>query len=680
MYDPLGINNAKGSNLPPFDIKLPAGADPLVEAKKTVAKAYDPLKINTESLGKVESFDKNERYDPLGIGAPKQTKSNYQFGKSELEAVKTIGQTGTALVKGVGAFLLGAASQPIAQVMTGKETEPYIKTGNPVIDTPQSFVRAWRSGDTEKAREIRKMVEGKIAYQPTTEHAKWLMEKVAPYITIPAILGNLLEEDEQKALALGKSLSSKMDEKMVNTVSLAIQKAGTPVRYVFDKLGITGTVRDMAKVILELLGFKIGHVGAKSGFGTGKVADVIGNKIKKSVDKFKAQFEEPLGLTKRTAVEQVPEAKIGAVIPEETKVKINAKVKSEEAYQAEAAKEGVIFNGMQESKTAPAQPMFTDPQTKSTFMLNKDETLPEAIARKREQFTDKELPHDFTSEDAATAATYWGNIKPRNKQPVGEQALILEARKYKTLDEFESAVFGGKINDAQLKEMGIEVTGGSKLMPGNIKFPGENSPNYLTDIWNKAQEGGSGTPKGGIPEPPKSPLTKPAKAALDINKKLAEKGLEQLPPEELAQYGTIEKESIIQKVSEAVTTDEKLVVDALMGKKPMPQDVHPQVAFNMVEKLAQERGDFNTLYDLAKSTIAEQRSIAAQTLGASAWEKLKGSFVEKLKTIKRERGKQIKADPEKVTKAKRQIHEETKKVLLNVEELSWNKFLKDIVC
>jgi len=202
----------------------------------------------------------------------------------------------------------------------------------------------------------------------------------------------------------------------------------------------------------------------------------------------------------------------------------------------------------------------------------------------------------------------------------------------------------------------------------------------LTDIWNKAQEGGSGTPKGGTPETPKSPQTKPAKAALDINKKLAEKGLEQLPPEELAQYPTIKQNDIVQKVVDALTTDEKAIIDASLGKRPFPEDVHPQVAFNTVEKLANSRGDIDLLLALEKSPVATQRSLMAQGLGASAWNKLRGSFVEKLKTIRREREKQIKADPEKVTKAKRQIHEETKKVLLNVEELSWNKFLKDIVC
>jgi hypothetical protein len=202
----------------------------------------------------------------------------------------------------------------------------------------------------------------------------------------------------------------------------------------------------------------------------------------------------------------------------------------------------------------------------------------------------------------------------------------------------------------------------------------------LIDIWNKAQEGGSGTPKGGTPETPKSPQTKPAKAALDINKKLAEKGLEQLPPEELAQYPTIKQNDIVQKVVDALTTDEKAIIDASLGKRPFPEDVHPQVAFNTVEKLANSRGDIDLLLALEKSPVATQRSLMAQGLGASAWNKLRGSFVEKLKTIRREREKQIKADPEKVTKAKRQIHEETKKVLLNVEELSWNKFLKDIVC
>lgn len=61
-------------------------------------------------------------------------------------------------------------------------------------------------------------------------------------------------------------------------------------------------------------------------------------------------------------------------------------------YAAEAKKAGVTFNGMQESKTAPPMPVFTDPETKTTFMLNEGESIPEALSRKRQQFAAAKQP------------------------------------------------------------------------------------------------------------------------------------------------------------------------------------------------------------------------------------------------------------------------------------------------
>ena len=61
-------------------------------------------------------------------------------------------------------------------------------------------------------------------------------------------------------------------------------------------------------------------------------------------------------------------------------------------YAAEAKKAGVTFNGMQESKTAPPMPVFTDPETKTTFMLNEGESIPDALSRKRQQFAAAKQP------------------------------------------------------------------------------------------------------------------------------------------------------------------------------------------------------------------------------------------------------------------------------------------------
>ena len=476
--------------------------------------------------------------------------------------------------------------------------------------------------------------------------------------------------------------------------------------------------------------------------------------IKTKVNKFKAQFEEPLGLTKRTAVEQVPEAKTSAVIPEETKtkspeLKTQEKVTESKLSQEPSGVESEVDKTKEIKPSTPEADLIAEARkykTAEEFIEAQGKTVYHGTPSKELNFGEQpignQLPFgvhfqehipvakrfaDGTTKVKPTGneGTIYESIMPKNPLNIDkglfyegtkEFAILKEiAEKSKIKDSKYIIEYKGKV---AIDPMSIFWKRGQQAkldvikdvltkngydqaivygMKGTVDPLGVGAPHYtpavaildksliktkseLTDIWNKAQEGGSGTPKGGTPETPKSPQTKPAKAALDINKKLAEKGLEQLPPEELAQYPTIKQNDIVQKVVDALTTDEKAIIDASLGKRPFPEDVHPQVAFNTVEKLANSRGDIDLLLALEKSPVATQRSLMAQGLGASAWNKLRGSFVEKLKTIRREREKQIKADPEKVTKAKRQIHEETKKVLLNVEELSWNKFLKDIVC
>jgi len=432
--------------------------------------------------------------------------------------------------------------------------------------------------------------------------------------------------------------------------------------------------------------------------------------IKTKVNKFKAQFEEPLGLTKRTAVEQVPEAKTSAVIPEETKtkspeLKTQEKVTESKLSQEPSGVESEVDKTKEIKPSTPEDPLIAEARKYKSAEEFVDKTpsyyhVTEApnIAKiesggfnsnigSMSQKTGVTQKGVFLYDDISPTKSFSKNLKDPKVIETKIEGKVYDANtqsKYGWEDDLQTQEIAKdpKVIEQLRKDGYVGVT--STELGTNATFVFEPSAiktkSQLTDIWNKAQEGGSGTPKGGTPETPKSPQTKPAKAALDINKKLAEKGLEQLPPEELAQYPTIKQNDIVQKVVDALTTDEKAIIDASLGKRPFPEDVHPQVAFNTVEKLANSRGDIDLLLALEKSPVATQRSLMAQGLGASAWNKLRGSFVEKLKTIRREREKQIKADPEKVTKAKRQIHEETKKVLLNVEELSWNKFLKDIVC
>jgi len=177
---------------------------------------------------------------------------------------------------------------------------------------------------------------------------------------------------------------------------------------------------------------------------------------------------------------------------------------------------------------------------------------------------------------------------------------------------------------------------------------------------------------------------KPSKAALDVNKKLAEKGFDTLPEDELAQYDSHSKAGVVEKVTDLVTTDLEKAKEMAKGNIPTPNDIHKQVLFNTVEAIAEKNGDFNTLYDLAQSPIATERSIAAQTLGASAWAKVKNTVVDKIQEVKKARTekaeKQTKDFAKKKTEIRQSLKREVDNLHLNKEEVLWSKFIKEIAC
>lgn len=170
---------------------------------------------------------------------------------------------------------------------------------------------------------------------------------------------------------------------------------------------------------------------------------------------------------------------------------------------------------------------------------------------------------------------------------------------------------------------------------------------------------------------------KPAKAALDINKDLIEKGFEGLPERELARYSTIQKVEEVGKAQALVSNPD--FFEMAKGNKPMPEDVHPQVLFNVAINEATKAGNIDMLMDLAKSPIAEQRSLAAQQLGASAWEKPVNNIVKTINEVKKVRESKIK-NPKVKEVIKTKLREEVSKINLSKEELSWDRFLSKIEC
>lgn len=65
----------------------------------------------------------------------------------------------------------------------------------------------------------------------------------------------------------------------------------------------------------------------------------------------------------------------------------NDKVLDSWRWKEEAAKNGLEFIGIQKGiGPFPNSPMFHDPETKTTFVIQKGETLAQALDRKRKQF------------------------------------------------------------------------------------------------------------------------------------------------------------------------------------------------------------------------------------------------------------------------------------------------------
>jgi len=180
---------------------------------------------------------------------------------------------------------------------------------------------------------------------------------------------------------------------------------------------------------------------------------------------------------------------------------------------------------------------------------------------------------------------------------------------------------------------------------------------------------------------------KVSKAARDINNSLVEQGFDELPASELAKYTPITKKETTERVTNLISDDPDLARKAATGQEAMPSDIHPQVLFNAVKNKAIQDGDVNLQRDLAKSPIATERSVAAQTLGASGFDNnpLKADLVTAMQEVGKARieatakklggEKNLKTTKEIVVK---QIKAEiTKKI---PTKMDWSQFIESIQC
>jgi hypothetical protein len=227
-----------------------------------------------------------------------------------------------------------------------------------------------------------------------------------------------------------------------------------------------------------------------------------------------------------------------------------------------------------------------------------------------------------------------------------------------------------KLNREQLTDFYNQVKGTSE--PAKIK-PNAETPTIDTNE-TKVETPAKPDMKGG---------TKTTKVAKDINAYLVKQGFDELPKEDQAKYTPITKADQLAKVSDILKNNEADAIEMAKGNKPIPDGVNPQVLFNAVSKLASSKNDIQTLMDLANSPLAQARSEAAQTLGASGFNP--DDVVSNIRKVEQERTKAVESKlGTKVKKAKSDIvsraKSEINKINLPKEELSWDKFLNSIKC
>lgn len=255
----------------------------------------------------------------------------------------------------------------------------------------------------------------------------------------------------------------------------------------------------------------------------------------------------------------------------------------------------------------------------------------------------------------------------RGKSHFAEDAALIDV--YKKLG------YDGMISyeDAGMRGKNIGVWNKDKVL----------TKSQLTDIWNNANPPPTMAEqlKAQLePAAPSSEETKPAKAALDINKSLVEKGFKALPESELAQYSTITKADQIEKVGNILASDVEGAKQMALGNTAVPEGVKSQVLYNAVKEYAKEHNDVQLMIDLAKSPIAEERSLAAQTLGSSGFNN--GDSTDPVELIAEANKKLAKANEPKAAKA---VAEETSKFRQAVKKArapkqNWNSFIDSITC
>lgn len=198
-----------------------------------------------------------------------------------------------------------------------------------------------------------------------------------------------------------------------------------------------------------------------------------------------------------------------------------------------------------------------------------------------------------------------------------------------------------------------------------------NTQSQLTDIWNKANQA----------EVAPVENKTPSKIAQSINQKAVDAGLTK-NFSNLAGYDKITIADQAAKSSDLVTNHLQDARAIIRGEKPLPDGLKGTALITAMEEHIKANPNADLSYELANSPLVSGTSHAAQELRLAA-EREPDSATAKLAEMKQklvEKAGGEKAVAKQRASVIKQLREATQKVNLTKEELSWEKFIKEVTC
>lgn len=452
------------------------------------------------------------------------------------------------------------------------------------------------------------------------------------------------------------------------------------------------------KQVADVINVPFTATGFAGSYATGKIIDWIPDSIvsKESKDILKASLQELGALAGQVALggkimDKVGDfAKKGEVITPEHATKIVEDAKLETADHP----------AMQTSQATPKPPVFEQYKQENQKLLEapKAEVVSvepaindfgqelQPLIKKIDKYQTIEKfkkaydPIKATYEDIGDTKVVVIDAFPKKEvQGVGiTKATLLDKlsesydKGYKTIEPSYGMMTeqGRGFMEKLVKDGYIEPTdwrGSIERYQITDKIKDYIKQNRLEEIYNKV--------KGFTQKIPK--------VAADVNASIVEKGFKALDDTELAKYDTITKKKTIEDVTNLLSTNLEQAKRMATGKEPVSGDIHPQVLFNAVEQHAIKNGDYQTLIELAKSPIATERALAAQTLGASGFNNVAESPVKIIEQVRKTREKAIeRRTGKKLPKAVKDITDEiNKEIKKNISSRpKWEEFINQITC